>query len=134
MDIVVFWELNCQLKNHAPFDAWFLIEELILVVGPVEIAPASVATAAVRSERSVAALGLWPGFVHNNVATAHIGVVEHADSFISFLIRGHFNKTEALGPAGEFINDHLCADHSPGLGEMLFQGVIIGAERDSTHK
>jgi hypothetical protein len=77
-----------------------------------------------RSSAS-AAFGTGFGFIHGKSATVAIFAIQGFDSRIGFIIRAHFDKTEALAPAGHAILNDLCTDHRAMSGEELLERGIV---------
>jgi hypothetical protein len=69
----------------------------------------SAATAAASPASTSAALGLWPGFVHNQVSTAKILTVQGVNRAIRIFVVGYFDKGEPAGLTGEAIADQIDA-------------------------
>src|SRR5579863_10305456 len=77
---------------------------LIIPVVTTTAAAAVVATLLVTaSAATTAALLFWLGLIDNDLTTHHFTVVQVSDRLLGFAVIFHFDKTETLAAAGDFV-------------------------------
>ena len=64
---------------------------------------AAAAEASLLEASATAALLFWLGLIDNDLTTHHFTVVQVGDRLLSFAVVFHFDKTETLAAAGDFV-------------------------------
>jgi hypothetical protein len=96
---------------------------------PTLTAPAAIASVATTTSSIVTRSGppfLWARLVHGEASSIELRSVQSADCALRFRTGVHFDKTETLRAAGEFIDDYPGRIHGAVLGEELLQLFVGG--------
>ena len=96
---------------------------------PALTAPAAIASIATTTPSIVAGSGppfLWAGLVHGEASSIELRSVQSADCALRRGAGIHFDKTETLGAAAEFVDDYPGRIHGAVVREELLQLFVGG--------
>jgi hypothetical protein len=113
-------------------------------VGLVSVAPSATPTPAATpispiattttASAASAAFGLRARFIHVNGASANLGTVQSGDGFLSILVAGHLDETEAAGASGVAVGHDADTIDLPMRLKKLPQFLFVGVEAEVSYK
>lgn len=104
-----------------------------VVAAFLEAAASATAIGALLEAAASAAFLFGTAFVDDDLTTVHITAVQGSNGSLGFGVIGHFHKSKAFAPVGEFVGDDFGRSHFAIRSEKIGQVLVFQVPTDVTY-